>query len=610
MVAVADSPVGRKLLAWLWAAVENKAVNTFSAGAALITAILVLPRLPTLPTVVYAATQLRSAGQPIGLSHLLYALVLIAVLAGTFTYTLLVRTTRIGERLARIVFPFIRAPAAMVCLLLMFLRFLVTPLAPVSVRRRRAGRRRARVPARGKVDPPKVGERLNPAVLGVHPTQGSPMRRMTTWWAARGVARRAGHAVRRGGLVIVTGPPGSGKTRAALRAVVRAAPERRLHILTAPAALRDTVSHMRSDLDDAVLWLDRLEYHRTGTGVETDCVDWLRRTFAGRNVTLVATLNSGGDVDVDVDTARLLSHAHVERMPSRSVGRTARSRVPRRPYPKEGHGEGHPGWDALIARMESIRGVRSCPAFDLVTTVSFVAVNARRWGYCGPLNSGVVWRLVWDSPWRMDVDRALYTASRRRWGAPAALVAMGDGTYGVPDSLLRRVEASFPLEGIPRFMWERVGDLDLNESERATYSALVRGLGVEDEGADEGPDGRGLTLAGSERIGLARFDVGDFDGALPYLDHAAGSGSREVRYRRALIAEVRGETMTALKDHIRLARVGDVRAFLRVIGLVQQLPSSLQRPFLDELKAIMRRGRVSREPSAEAEAEALLQQFD
>ncbi|MFE3456592.1 hypothetical protein ACFXKD_03535 [Nocardiopsis aegyptia] len=429
------------------------------------------------------------------------------------------------------------------------------------------------------------------------------MRRLTIWW----VARRTAPAVRRGGLVIVTGPPGSGKTRAALRAVVRAAPQRRLHVLTAPAALRDAVSRIRSDTDDAVLWLDRLEYHRTGTGVETDGVDWLRRTFAGRNVTLVATLTADGDVDAD--TARLLSHAHVERMPSRAVGRTAGSRVRRRPSPEEGRGEDHSVWDPLIARMESIRGVRSCPDFDPVTTVSFVAVNARRWGYCGPLDSHVVWRLVWGAG-MIDIDRALYAASRRRRGVPAALVAMGDGTYGVPDSLLRRVEASFPLQGLPRYMWELVGTLDLNESERAAYRAMVRRLGVEDQGTDEGPDGRGLTVAGSERLGLAKFDLGDFDGARPYLDHAASGRSPEVGYRRALIAEVRGETITALEGHLELARAGDVRAFLRVIGLVPQVPWSLRGPFLDEVRAILWRGRVSREPSVEAEAEALLQRFD
>lgn len=334
---------------------------------------------------------------------------------------------------------------------------------------------------------PKVRDSGNPLLLGVHPA--GPPAAMPPY-----VARDAdsngtlAQSFERGGLIVVTGPSASGKTRFAYEAMRQHAPGRTLIV---PSSLDKSLPGLREagvPLENAVVWLDNIDGYLAEGGLDAAVLDYLRPAERA-DILILATLRTEARKDLvsrsDLKTS--ISRAVEEVLDRASFivldgaltaaerERAGRERADSRIAAALDQNGGAQFAAYIAAAPDLLMRWQTClgTAGGILVTA---AVDARRAGLHAPLTRALLAELYALYPGAgQDFDEAMAWTIEPVRGASGCLIPLPDDTFQPFDYLLDHAQRAAMTPPVPTLAWpvllRHADTADLTSLADAAYGA-------------------------------------------------------------------------------------------------------------------------------------------
>ncbi|MFJ9820078.1 tetratricopeptide repeat protein [Streptomyces sp. NPDC101151] len=416
----------------------------------------------------------------------------------------------------------------------------------------------------------------DPIALGVHRTRRFDEESELAPYVGRDADDRLIRLLHRGGLVVVTGGPFSGKSRTAWAAAAAALPPDTRLCAPAPGAdLQALPGILRERPGAYVLWLDELEGHLGETGLDTG----LLAQLTGLGVPIVATMRD------DAYDARRFGGGRASRVLSRAetvelrhawsgteLGRLAQADDPRLLGALKGRGDRTvPEYLAVGPELwDEWRRARRAGAHPRGHLLVRAAVDAARCGFAGPLPADALERIAQEYGHEVprsgqeSIDEALAWATRPRYGVTGLLVpdTEDETVFAAYGSLVADLPASGEPADIPVTVWFQL--LDAAE-DKETEAAVVRTADrLLTPRAEAGVADAMVVLGG---IAMGKDNAPE---AVHWFRKALEAGVDDVKLQQELHAELgellvaTGETEAGLRHLRAAAEQGDAAAAYRV----------------------------------------------
>ena len=441
----------------------------------------------------------------------------------------------------------------------------------------RAGAPTDRLRARGR-----TADFDDPVLLGVAPalTGTSPP------YVPRDADVALRSAIRAGGLVILQGARGSGKTRTAYEAVRQAVPDRDLLLPSGPDALHE-LAETADRLRRAVIWLDELDQYVEGSATVEDDV---RRLARARDVVLMATYTPPVTGALSAREAVTVASPHVVhlRMPLSAAEAEYADhfrdddRIDRALDLAERYRTGFTV--CLAAEQEAVSTWEDALSRGRAGAIISCAVDLRRLGVPGPLTSACLRSA--HRHYLPATSDDLDEGFRSAWGEATRSLVGGfsclmrvDGGHEPLECLVGEADRHGTLGDIPEGVWREAASL-VPRSRVLGFAADAFENGHWDiarevwrENIDES-EFRAACLVGS---GFLAFAEGHFDRAEEFFTEPARDGSAEAAYHAGLSCEGRGEIDRAVRWHRAAVDGGNAEARYRLIGIFESGAGGISR---------------------------------
>ncbi|MFH8772220.1 MULTISPECIES: hypothetical protein [unclassified Streptomyces] len=410
-------------------------------------------------------------------------------------------------------------------------------------------------------DWPTAGE-LEPLAHGVRPARRTKGLPQLPPYVERDMDGAVGSAVAEGGLVVVLGEPFAGKSRTALAALATVLPTARVYAPARHADLRGLPDLLRGRPDRCVLWLDDLDGHLGGGGLEPR----LLARLTGQGVVVLATLREDAyDEHRQTSRGRVLDLAQLVELP-RDWSRAERGRAEGAGDPRLAQAARRSGPEGAAAYLavapllwDEWRRARRPDRHPRGHALVRAAMDLARCGLRGPLPQELLVEVheTHEVPAGLDresVEEAFAWAVEERFGVLPLLRRGGPRVWEVAACLVDMAEEDGGLPPVSGALWHRAVQVARENGayDFETVAALAR---TAFRDAAEGGDKTAMY-----RLGLLEESLGSGEEAEEWFRRAAEAGVTKAAGHLGRLLVERGEGREAESFLERAAEAGDGRA--------------------------------------------------
>ncbi|MFI8238784.1 tetratricopeptide repeat protein [Streptomyces sp. NPDC085866] len=420
-------------------------------------------------------------------------------------------------------------------------------------------------------DWPTAGE-LEPLAHGVRPARRTKGLPQLPPYVERDMDGAVGSAVAEGGLVVVLGEPFAGKSRTALAALATVLPTARVYAPARHADLRGLPDLLRGRPDRCVLWLDDLDGHLGGGGLEPR----LLARLTGQGVVVLATLREDAyDEHRQTSRGRVLDLAQLVELP-RDWSRAERGRAEGAGDPRLAQAARRSGPEGAAAYLavapllwDEWRRARRPDRHPRGHALVRAAMDLARCGLRGPLPQELLVEVheTHEVPAGLDresVEEAFAWAVEERFGVLPLLRRGGPRVWEVAACLVDMAEEDGGLPPVSGALWHRAVQVARENGayDFETVAALAR---TAFRDAAEGGDKTAMY-----RLGLLEESLGAGEEAEVWFRRAAEAGMAKAAGHLGRLLVERGHEEQAEPFLETAAWAGDAEAATLLGKLLQE----------------------------------------